>query len=97
MPKQMKACRVCGKRYEACRTARANDGVFRYQEVACSPECGQIYLRRILASRGAQTAQPAAEAEPGKPQEPVRKRRASVHQDPVMDDIPDVTTEILAE
>lgn len=53
MPKVMLTCRVCGKRYEACHSARHNiDGVFRYQEVACSPECGAIYLNRVNESRG---------------------------------------------
>lgn len=46
----MKECRVCGKPYEACRT-QSVPGVFRWQEVACSPACGEEYLRRILESR----------------------------------------------
>lgn len=45
-------CRVCGKEYDACRTARKNTKVFHWQEVACSPECGAIYLQRINESRG---------------------------------------------
>ena len=52
MPKAMKTCRVCGTQYEACRTSRTADGVFRWQEVACTPECGAIYLKRINLSRG---------------------------------------------
>lgn len=47
-----KICRVCGKSYEACHTQRPDNGVFRWQDVACSPECGSIYLARIEASRG---------------------------------------------
>lgn len=43
-------CRVCGKNYVPCRTA-AQNGVFRWQSVACSPECGAEYLRRIEVSR----------------------------------------------
>lgn len=43
-------CRVCGKEYTPCRTAVAN-GVFRWQAVSCSPECGAEYLRRIEESR----------------------------------------------
>lgn len=46
-----KKCRVCGKTYEACHTARHIAGVFRWQEVACSPECGSIYLARVEESR----------------------------------------------
>ena len=44
-------CRVCGKEYEGCRTAQKVDGVFRWKEVSCSPECGAIYLERIRKSR----------------------------------------------
>lgn len=52
MATAIKKCRVCGKKYEACRTAKRVDGVFRWQDVACSPECGSIYLSRINMSRG---------------------------------------------
>ena len=45
-------CRVCGKEYEACRSTDRKAGVFRWQEVACSPECGAVYLKRIEESRG---------------------------------------------
>lgn len=44
-------CRVCGKEYEACRSARRVDGVFRWQDVACCAEHGAIYLDRIRKSR----------------------------------------------
>lgn len=47
-----KTCRVCGKQYEACRSLKRLDGVFRWQDVACSPECGAIYLHEIMVSRG---------------------------------------------
>lgn len=46
-----KNCRVCGKEYEMCRTLKRVAGVFRWQEVACSPECGSVYLARVKASR----------------------------------------------
>ncbi len=55
MAKTMKKCRVCGKEYEACHTLKMNSDVFRWQEVACSPECGGIYLSRIRASRSNNT------------------------------------------
>ena len=45
-------CRVCGKEYEACRNAKRVDGVFRWQDVACSPEHGATYLDLIRKSRG---------------------------------------------
>lgn len=52
MATAVKRCRVCGKEYEACRSANRAAGVFRWQEVACSPECGSIYLQKINESRG---------------------------------------------
>lgn len=58
MAKEIKTCRVCGKSYEACRTMSKAAGVFRWQEVACSPECGAEYLRRV-----AETRSPASSAE----------------------------------
>ena len=47
-------CRVCGKEYEACRNAKRVDGVFRWQDVACSVEHGAIYLDLIRKSRAEQ-------------------------------------------
>ena len=52
-----KKCKVCGKEYEYCHTMRRTPGVFRYQDVACCPEHGSIYLSRIIASRSAQPIQ----------------------------------------
>lgn len=51
MPTAVKKCRVCGKDYEACRAMSRTAGVFRWQEVACSPECGAEYLRRVTQAR----------------------------------------------
>lgn len=51
MPKATRECRVCGKTYAACNTNRHFDGSFHWREVACSPECGQEYLRRVTESR----------------------------------------------
>ena len=51
MPKQTKICRVCGATYEACNSARSGSSAFNWHEVACSPECGMVYLYRITASR----------------------------------------------
>lgn len=47
----LKKCRICGKEYAACRSTNRVAGVFRWQEVACSPHCGTIYLQRINDSR----------------------------------------------
>jgi len=44
-------CKVCGKEYEYCHTVRRVAGVFRWQDVACCPEHGSIYLAKIEASR----------------------------------------------
>lgn len=46
-----KICKVCGKEYPYCGT-KSVPGVFRWQDVACSPECGAEYLRRVQLSRG---------------------------------------------
>lgn len=51
MTQKMK-CRVCDKDYEPCRNACVQDGVFRWREVACSPECGAIYLQMVMEARG---------------------------------------------
>ena len=48
-------CRICGKEYEACRSAKRISGVFHWQSVACCAEHGAEYLALIRASR-AETA-----------------------------------------
>lgn len=56
-------CKVCGCEYEYCHTARRVAGVFRWQDVACSPEHGSIYLAQIMESRSQKnTATAAVEA-----------------------------------
>lgn len=51
MATAIKKCRVCGRSYEYCHTVRRVAGVFRWQDVACSPKCGASYLAQIEASR----------------------------------------------
>ncbi len=51
MATAMKKCKVCGCEYEYCHTVKRIAGVFRWQDVTCSPEHGSIYLARIEASR----------------------------------------------
>lgn len=68
MASTVKKCRVCGKEYEACRSANRAAGVFRWQEVACSPECGAIYLQRVEESRGIR---------PKKAEKPERHKRSA--------------------
>lgn len=55
MAKATKKCRVCGKEYEYCHTLVRVPGGFRWQDVACSPECGTAYLAQIEASRSVNT------------------------------------------
>jgi hypothetical protein len=50
MPKAVKICRICGNAYEACKTVNVAN-IFRWQDVACSPECGAKYLHKIQLSR----------------------------------------------
>lgn len=45
-----KKCKVCGREYAYCKTNRESN-VFRYQDVACCAEHGQIYLAQVIASR----------------------------------------------
>lgn len=46
-----RVCKVCGEQYEYCHTNRTVTGIFRWQDVACCPEHGSVYLDRILKSR----------------------------------------------
>ena len=65
MDKNYRICKTCGTQYKACLTP--NPGVFRWRDVACSPECAMKYLERVEASRGVkpvqQEAVPAVEHE----------------------------------
>lgn len=44
-------CRVCGKPFVPCGKTSVEIGAFNYREVACSPKCGQEYLKRVLDER----------------------------------------------
>lgn len=59
----MQKCRVCGKEYEACHSLRPASNVFRWQAVACSPECGEKFLADILASRAINSTDDIVEKE----------------------------------
>ena len=52
MPRTIKKCKYCGKEYEACHFVHGADDIFRWQDVACSPECGAAYFAEVLKSRG---------------------------------------------
>ena len=49
----MVECRVCGKLYEICVSCGPEDTgkTYNWRRVACSPECGDIYLQQIIESR----------------------------------------------
>ena len=46
-----KKCKICGKDYDYCRPNGLTLNVFRWQDVACSPEHGTIYFEQIAKSR----------------------------------------------
>lgn len=50
-PSVKKVCRVCGKEYFACRSSKRGTTTFRWQDVACSQECGTKYLLKIKSAR----------------------------------------------
>lgn len=62
MPKAKKICKVCGASYEACHTLKRDADPFRWQDVACSPECGGEYFRRVMESRKPVTKQKRTKA-----------------------------------
>lgn len=62
MPKIIKKCEICGKEYEYCHTLFVGSNAFRWQEVACSPECGKIFFDKVMAVRKAD-AEAQAKAE----------------------------------
>lgn len=63
MAKSIRKCKVCGKEYEYCKTWLSVDK-FRWQDVACSPECGAIYFSKVEAARSANAGGEIDEARP---------------------------------
>ena len=63
MSGKKKVCRVCGKEYDACKSARTGNSVFNWREVACSPECGAKYLRQVEQARSGASAKKAPKVE----------------------------------
>lgn len=49
--KVQKPCKICGKMYTPCSDCETDDKVFHWRKVACSYECGQKYLAKVLAER----------------------------------------------
>lgn len=56
------SCRVCGKKFVPCNKPSSVLGAFNYRAVACSPECGAEYLRRVQEARGQTVSSPAPDA-----------------------------------
>lgn len=53
-------CRVCGKPFVPCNKTSSALGAFNYHSVACSPECGAEYLRRVQEARKKSSTAPDA-------------------------------------
>ena len=53
-------CRVCGKMFVPCNKPSAVIGAFNYHSIACSPECGAEYLRRVQVARQKSSEAPDA-------------------------------------
>ena len=72
MPQGTRICKVCGKEYPYCKTLR-DGNIFRWQDVACSPEHGSEYFAQVLAARknDAFTVTPAQNESVDIPDEPV--------------------------
>lgn len=51
-----KPCKVCGKLYTPCSDCENDKVIFRWRTVACSYECGQEYLKRVMEARSNNTA-----------------------------------------
>lgn len=78
------ACRVCGKEFVPCGKSAAEIGAFNYREVACSPECGQEYLRRVLEGRKPKIVEPIVEVVEIAIEEPVAvQEEVNVEETPV--------------
>lgn len=52
MAKVKRKCKTCGKEYTVCTTALNSHDRFAYEKVACSPECGAEFFRRVMEARG---------------------------------------------
>lgn len=61
MAKITAVCRVCGKQFVPCNKSSASLGAFNYHSIACSPECGAEYLRRVQAARNQSEQKETAE------------------------------------
>lgn len=67
-------CKVCGKEYDYCKTW-LSENKFRWQDVACSVECGAKYFADIEASRNKSAETEEAQIAPKKTSR--RKKKAT--------------------
>lgn len=85
MAKSYRKCKICGKEYEYCKTIRTVDGVYRWQDVACTPEHGSQYLALVIAARSGEKAEQAEPVEQHEVSEEVvaqpKKRRSKVKEE----------------
>lgn len=65
--KETRKCRVCGKDFIPCNKTSADIEAFNYRAVACSQECGNVYLERIIESR-----------KPKEPEKKVAKKKVEI-------------------
>jgi len=102
MARGTKICRVCGKEYPCCGLSTPPaPGVFRWQNVACCPEHGAIYLKAINESRGIVDEVAKSEDEVAVQEEKdavvkatsKRTKKKAVEDEPVKVEIPDETAE----
>lgn len=49
--KVQKPCKICGKLYVPCGDCEHDNVAFHWRTVACSYECGQAYLAKVMAAR----------------------------------------------
>lgn len=76
----LKVCKICGRRYEACRPVY-DGNIFRWQDVACCMEHGLEYFAKVAESRKKETAEQTADNGVNKDLEsPVEKEK----KDPVV-------------
>lgn len=73
---RIKTCKICGKRFDACRNPRIANGYFQWQEVACSPECAIQYMQR-MDKDGNLPSEPKVQPEPEKPAQTTKPTKRS--------------------
>ncbi|RFZ78217.1 hypothetical protein DS742_13950 [Lacrimispora amygdalina] len=49
--KVQKPCKICGKLYTPCSDCEHDNTAFHWRTVACSVECGQEYLQKVISAR----------------------------------------------